>query len=91
MNNKLTAPPAQPWYETCDLYDFVGSCEATMTEAEKREYRNYLRDLDRRSRQAPRAGKPCVGVARLLARVCGFGKPAFRMEPVTVEELCPKE
>lgn len=46
MDNKLTAPPAQPWYETCDLYDFVGSCEATMTEAEKREYRNYLRDLD---------------------------------------------
>ena len=46
MDNKKTAPPEQPWYETCDLYDFVGSQEATMTEAEKREYRNYLRDLD---------------------------------------------
>ena len=91
MDNKLTAPPAQPWYETCDLYDFVGSCEATMTEAEKREYRNYLRDLDRRSRQAPRAGKTCVGTARLLARAFGLEKPVMKFEPVTVEELCPKE
>jgi len=47
MDNENTADTAElPWYETCDLYDFVGSCEATMTEAEKREYRNYLRDLD---------------------------------------------
>lgn len=46
MDNEKTAPPEQPWYETCDLYDFVGSGGATMTEAEKREYRNYLRDLD---------------------------------------------
>lgn len=44
--DRTPAPSEQPWYETCDLYDFVGSCEATMTEAEKREYRNYLRDLD---------------------------------------------
>lgn len=44
----------------------------------------------------PESGYPLVGktslvMADLLARVCGFGKPEFRMEPVTVEELCPKE
>lgn len=46
-DTKTADTPELPWYETCDLYDFVGSCEATMTEAEKREYRNYLRDLDK--------------------------------------------
>lgn len=44
----------------------------------------------------PESGYPLVGktslvMADLLARVCGFGKPEFKMESVTVEELCPKE
>lgn len=39
----------------------------------------------------PLMGKTSLVMADLLARAFGLEKPVFRMEPVTVEELCPKE
>jgi hypothetical protein len=39
----------------------------------------------------PLMGKTSLVMADLLARAFGLEKPEFKMEPVTVEELCPKE
>lgn len=32
------------WWKTCDLYDMLGSSETFMSEQEKQEYREWLRD-----------------------------------------------
>ena len=36
-------------------------------------------------------GKTSLVLADLLARAFGLEKPVMKFEPVTVEELCPKE
>lgn len=39
----------------------------------------------------PLMGKTSLVMADLLARAFGLEKPVMKFEPVTVEELCPKE